>query len=460
MPALYQHSALELARRVRDGEVSCREVVEAHIARIEALNGRLGAVAIVLGDAARAAADAADRGPSRGPLHGVPFTVKVTLDCLGSPTTLGMPALRDALPYADAPAVERLRAAGALLIGRTNSSELALRLCTVSPLHGRTLNPFDPRLTIGGSGGGDACAVATGMTPLGLGIDMGGSLRIPAHCAGVATLKPTTGRVPHAASLEPRDHGMAAQAMLAVGPTARTVADLRLSLGLLSGRSPLDPRSVDVPLEGPPRARRAALFTRLSGSPLAPALLRPIERAGALLRAAGWEVDAAEPPELERVGDVFVKLLATDLEPQLPGLMHVASDSLLSHLERLVRSARLHETSSYRLHAERSRLGRAWSRFFSDFPVLVGPTWGRPVWPIDSDLSPMGGIELLRDTTRFVLPGNALGLPCLTLPMGLDDGLPSSVSLHADLWREDLCLAAAEVLEAGVGACAPLDPAT
>lgn len=461
--ALHERTALELAELVRDGAVSCREVVEAHLARIEALEPRQGAVVLPLPAAARAAADAADRSSTRGPLTGVPFTAKVTIDCLGSPTTLGLPALRDALPYANAPAVARLQAAGALLIGRTNSSELALRLCTINPLHGRTFNPFDPTLTIGGSSGGDACAVATGMAPVGLGIDMGGSLRIPARCAGVVTLKPTTGRIPHASSLEPRDQGMAAQLMLAVGPLARSVADLRVLLAVLAGRSALDPRSVDAPLEGPVRERRAALVTSERGAPLAPALRRPIERAGAALEAAGWSVDEVEPPELERTGDVFVRLLATDLEPQLPELQRFVSDSLLAHLERLVRSARLHELSNHRLHAERFRLGRQWSRFFVDHPVLVVPTWGCPVWPVDADLNPSSGLSLLRETTRFILPGNVLGLPCATLPMngeGHSPGaMPDSVSIYADLWREDLCLAAAEVIEAAVGRPAPVKPA-
>ena len=262
-------------------------------------------------------------------------------------------------------------------------------------------------------------------------------------------------------ALEPRDHGMAAQAMLAVGPLARSVADLRLILGVIAGRSPLDPRSVDAPLVGPPPERRAALLTRCSGVRLAPALLRPVERAGAALEAAGWVVEEAEPPELERTGDVFARLLATDLEPQLPELQRFVSDSLLSHLERIVRSARPPEISNHRLHAERSRLGRQWSHFFIDYPVLVVPTWGCPVWPVDADLNPSSGLSLLRETTRFILPGNVLGLPCTTLPLSSEAGgtaLPDSVSIYADLWREDLCLDAAEVIEAAVGRRAPVDP--
>ena len=136
MPQLYQYGAACLAKLIRSGKVSSREVVEAHLARIEQLNGYLGAVAVTLRESALAAADAADRSEARGPLHGVPFTVKENLDCLGSATTHGLPALRDALPYADAPAVARLKAAGAIPIGRTNLSEMGLRLCTSNPLRG------------------------------------------------------------------------------------------------------------------------------------------------------------------------------------------------------------------------------------------------------------------------------------------------------------------------------------
>lgn len=457
--ALYEHDAASLAKLIRSGEASSRAVVEAHLARIEEIDGYLGAITVTLRESALDAADAADRSEARGPLHGVPFTVKENLDCLGSATTHGVPSLRDALPYADAPAVARLKAAGAILIGRTNLSEMGLRLCTSNPLRGRTLNPYDRRLTVGGSSGGDAAAVATGMTPLGLGGDIGGSLRVPAQCCGVLTLKPTTGRIAHAASLEPRDQGMAGQAMLALGPLSRSVADLRLSLSIMAGRDIRDPRSVDVPLEGPaPEAYRAALVTELPGAPLQASTVAAIERAGALLRAAGWEVEEAVPPELPRVGEVFGKMLATDLSVLAPQMQPFISESLFAHLMRICRANKLHEASNYRVHAERSRLIRAWSGFFSDYPVVIGPNWARPIWPVDADLNPESGIELLEDTVRFITPGNALGLPCVALPMGVVDGLPTGIQIYADLWREDLCLAAAEIIEAGVTTPSPIAP--
>jgi amidase len=182
---------------VASRQVSCRELVEAQLAQIERLNPVLGAATVILHESALMSADAADRRGVGGPLRGLPFTVKEDIDCLGSATTHGVPSLRNALPYLDAPIVARLKAAGAIPIARTNLSEMGLRLCTINPLHGRTLSPYDRRLTVGGSSGGDAVAVCTGMSPVGIGGDLGGSLRVPAACCGCVSLKPTTGRVAH-----------------------------------------------------------------------------------------------------------------------------------------------------------------------------------------------------------------------------------------------------------------------
>jgi amidase len=459
VPRLFEYSAASLATMIRRQEVSSREVVDAHLARIDEVNGHVGAIAVTLRESALAAADACDRNRGDGPLHGVPFTVKENLDCVGSATTHGLPALRDALPYLDAPAVIRFKAAGAILIGRTNMSEMGLRLCTVNPLRGRTLNPYNRKLTVGGSSGGDAAAVATGMVPIGIGTDMGGSLRVPAQCCGITALKPTTGRIAHASSLDPQDHGMAGQAMLALGPLARTVSDLRLSLSVLAGRDARDPRSVDAPLQGrEPLLYRAALVTDLPGGALDDATLTAIRRAGELLQTAGWDVEEAVPPELSAVTDVFRKLLSAELSVVAGQLRPSISETLFEHLMRVCRSSRLHEMSDYRVHTERSRLMRAWSRFFLDYPVVVGPNWGCPVWPADQDVKAELGTQLLENTVRFITPGSALGIPSVALPMGVVDGLPAGIQIYADLWREDLCLNAAEIIERGVTMTSPMDP--
>ena len=237
MSKLYERTALELAALIRSKEVSSREVVQAHLDRISAVNGHVNAVTVVLAESALKAADAADAREAAGPLHGVPFTIKENIDCVGSATTNGVPALADAHPTMDAPVVARMKAAGAIPIGRTNLPEMGLRLSTDNPLRGRTLNPWHTELTAGGSSGGEAAALATGMTPFGLGNDIGGSLRNPAYCCGITSLKPTQGRIPHAGSMEPLDAGIAVQAMLVEGPMTRSVADLRMGLSILAATS-------------------------------------------------------------------------------------------------------------------------------------------------------------------------------------------------------------------------------
>src|SRR5215469_15074122 len=230
---------------IRDGEVSSRDVVQAHLDRIEAVNASLNAIVRLLPDQALAAADAADRavadGAEMGRLHGVPFTVKENIDVAGTPTTQAIPAMAEAVSPLDAPQVERLRAAGAIPLGRTNLPDFALRVHTDSTLHGLTRNPWNPERTAGGSSGGEAVALATGMTPLGFGNDLGGSLRVPSQMCGTAAIRPSRGRVPDAAVTEPPET-LVIQMTHTQGPMARRVADLRLALGIISAPDVRDPR--------------------------------------------------------------------------------------------------------------------------------------------------------------------------------------------------------------------------
>jgi amidase len=233
--------------------------VDAHLARIEAVNPALNAVVRVLANEARAEAALADKklaaGETVGPLHGVPFTVKENIDMAGLPTTWGVPALAQAVVPADAPVVERMRASGAIPIGRTNLPDMALRVHTDSSLHGLTRNPWHPGRTAGGSSGGEAAALASGMSPIGLGNDIGGSLRNPANACGIASIRPSAGRVPDAGYVPTEEHLLAVQLMNVQGPMARRVADVRLGLRVLMGSHPRDPWSIDAPFDGPQLAR-------------------------------------------------------------------------------------------------------------------------------------------------------------------------------------------------------------
>jgi len=457
---LWRKSAVELARVIKQGEATSREVVEAHLERIEQVNGSLNAVTVVLADTALAAADLADTTDAIGPFHGVPFSIKENIDCAGSATTQGVPALVEAFPPIDSPTVARMKAAGAIPIARTNLPEFGLRISTDNPLRGRTNNVWDSTLTAGGSSGGEAVAIASGMSPIGLGNDIGGSLRNPAFCNGICSLKPTRGRIPRADSLPPQDPGLSGQLMAVEGPMARRVIDLRTALGVLAGYDPRDPGSVPAALEGPPPARRvAALVTELPGGPIGASVLDAIQSAGKALADAGWEIVDTNPPELQLVSDLWAYTLSFDLEFTLPLLTEFLSSDAVSLLERLIEAFPSSSMPPQLANLERRRLERLWAEFFVEHPVVIGPTWAHDPFPHDADLDPDSGVDMATDRLRFITPGNVLGLPSVCIPTGTTaTGLAAGVQIYADKWREDLTLEAAEAIEDRLGIITPTDP--
>ena len=456
---LCRHSATTLAALIRGGKVSSREVVEAHLARIDEVNESVNAVTLTLTARALAAADAADSADATArtrPLHGVPFTTKENIDCSGTPTTQGVPAYAQVFPPADAPIVERMLAAGAIPIARTNLPELGSRLDTDNPLRGRTYNPWNRSVTPGGSSGGEAAAIATGMSPLGLGNDIGGSVRNPAYCCGIAAIKPTIGRVPLATSIDPVDGGIAYE-FESDGPMARTIEDLRTTLGVIAGRHPRDPKSVDVPLVyPPPETLTAALVTSAPGIALPDTVVRAVERAGAMLAAQGWRVEIADPPELDNVMRMWGEVLTTGFSTET--LETIASPAVVGLMADMASYFDPGRRPLDALLTERRRLRRLWSAFFARYTVCITPTWACVQWPVDSDLVPETGIELTVDSLRFVIPGNGLGIPGVAVPTGVHNGLPTGVQVYADLYRDDLSLMAAECIERAAKMAIPIDP--
>ncbi len=464
MDELCTKTAGELAHLVATGATTSTEVVEAHLARIAEVNDHCNAVTRVLADEARASAAAVDAavadGETLGPLAGVPCTVKENLDLAGTPTTQGLPVFAELVAPTDAPLVERIRAAGAIPIARTNLPELGLRITTDNPLHGLTRNPWHPDRTAGGSSGGEGSAIASGMSPLGLGNDIGGSLRNPAFCCGIASLKPTHARLPSYSAFEhDQNPGLAAQVMHADGPMARSVADLRLALEVLHGRDPRDPRSVTAPLDGPDVPRRAAVVRSLPEVDVDPSVTAGVDTAAAALADAGWEVVEAAPPEIGYCTDLWAHLLAADVADVMAVARTILSAELADVLDTLAGDYSADSMAPGLVHAETARLARLWALFFVDHPVLVMPTWTRP--------QPMHGFDLdldARDETTALLscitPPNLLGLPSVAVPVGVADGLPQGVQCVADQWRDDLALAAAADVEAAVGTITPIDPVT
>lgn len=456
---LWGKSATELAELIKSKQVSSREVIESHLARIEVVNPRVNAITVVLMDSALQAADKADKTDASGPLHGVPFTIKENIDCVGSATTNGVPLLAEAMPPTDSPVVQRMKAAGGIPLARTNLPEMGLRITTDNPLRGRTLNPWDESRTAGGSSGGEASAIATGMSPIGLGNDIGGSLRNPAFCCGITSIKPTAGRIPHATSIPPEDGGIAAQIMAVEGPMARHVKDVRLGYEILSGRDPRDPVSVDAPLYGPePASRKVAVVTEIPGVELADSAVTAVRNAANALKDAGWEVTETLPPELEQVHEIWAYVLSMDFDPLLPDLSKLMSKPPIDMLKALFARNDPNSVQLPYIHSERSRLSRIWSEFFAEYPIMVGPTWTDIQFLHDEDVAPDTGMELTINRIRFISPANVLGLPSAAVPTGIENGLPTGIQVYADKWREDLCLNGAEIIESSLGHICPIDP--
>ena len=460
---IWRNNATDLADMIAAGDVSSLEVVDSHLDRIEEVNGWLNAVTRVLADEARVAAKDADKsiaaGDELGPLHGVPCTIKENVDVAGTPTTQGLPVFADLISPTDAPLVERLRSAGAIPIGRTNLPELGLRISTDNPLHGLTRNPWHPERTAGGSSGGEGSAIASGMSPLGLGNDIGGSVRNPAFCCGITAIKPTHGRLPAFSVFEhDQNPALSSQIMLTDGPMARSVSDLRTAMGILNGRDIRDPRSVDVPLDGPDAKRQAAVVKHIPGVDCHPSVIEGIERAASSLAEAGWEIVESTPPGIDLCSEIWAHLLGADVSLLMDAARPILSKEMAEALDSGITEQFSREIISPDvIHVERSRLAREWSLFFAENPVVIMPTWPHPPFEHGADIREESRQELV-ETLRFITPANVLGLPSVALPVGVSDALPQGVQCIADRWRDDLALKAAGDIEESLGIITPINP--
>lgn len=454
---LWGSSAVELARKVRSKEASSREIVDAHLERIAGVNLKVNAIVEVLADSARRAADAADRavtdGGPLGPLHGVPVTVKQNIDVAGTATTLGLAAFKNAIAPTDGPPVQRLREAGAIVIGRTNMPDVALRWHTDSGLAGATLNPWDAAISPGGSSGGEAVALATGMSPLGVGTDLGGSVRIPAGACGVVSLKPTWGRVADVSVVAPPpSRGLAH--MDTTGPLARTVADLRVAFDQLRRPSDRDPRYRDVVL---PDSTSPTRFTVTIPDGTHPDVAAAVTATATHLEAAGWTRDDAAPPQLDAALEAWLAIIGHDVVESLPILREVCGEQALQFLDLMTAVIAPVDDATFEtlLGARRAQLVEEWQRFQTTIPLVVTPVLTQPTFAAGADLiDPMAVTQSL----ACIPPINLLGLPAAVVPAGRADGLPVGVQLIGPEWREDICLAAAGAIEAARGTAAPIDP--
>ncbi len=460
---IWQWSAVETAAAIKARRVSSEEVAGAHIARLHAANPALNAVVVDLTDQALESARAADSrqasGEALGPLHGVPVTIKINIDVEGQANSNGVVAFADNIAPGDSPVTANLKAAGAVILGMTNTPEFSMRWFTDNRLHGLTLNPWDKAITCGGSSGGAGASVAAGIGAIAHGNDIGGSLRWPAYCNGVATIKSTQGRIAAFNPSAPVERPLMAQFMSTQGPLAREVADVRLGLEVMASRDLRDPWWVPAPLVGPPPARPIKVaVARLPDDMTAdPRVMALISKAADHLADAGYEVAEAQIPDLNEAWQLWCDLLSSEMSTlQLEQMREVGSPDLNGAINGMLEQATIHDLEGYmKAIAHRSRVIRQWLAFLETWPLILTPLSVKPTPAVNADL--IGG-ESLRthfwNDLRFCSAINVLGLPAAVVPIGLVDGHPVGAQLISSRYREDLCLDAAAEIEKEAGVMA------
>ena len=462
---LWQRNAGELAALISSRQVTSRQVVQAHLDRIEEVNPHLNAVVRRLDETALLAADRADQltgeGTRLGPLHGVPFTIKENIDVAGTPTTQSLPVLAEAYSNTNSPVVERMIGAGAIPLARTNLPDMGLRIHTDSSLHGLTKNPWNPNRTTGGSSGGEASAIASGMSPIGLGNDIGGSLRNPAHCCGISSIKPTVGVVPHATEIPPTALGLGSQLMLVQGVMARRVADVRLGFDVVRGAHYRDPFSVDAVLHdvASDRPWRIAVMTQAPGGRTDPGIASIVQQSGEYLASLGHQVTVDQPPRFEEVVEMWGALLNYELSPLQALLDGVMGDGARQFLEfgRATFAAQTPEQMIFQ-HATRYEIAMEWSTWFENYDVLLSPTWSLPAFEHGFDIAGLEEAREVLETFRTVLPQNYLGSPSVVVPAGISEGLPVGVQISAWRYHDLKCLSVAELIDQKMGLSTPIEP--
>jgi Asp-tRNA(Asn)/Glu-tRNA(Gln) amidotransferase A subunit family amidase len=446
-----------MASMVRSGVVSPSELVRAHLTQIERVNPRINAFVSVLAEEALAEArqreTAAGRGEPIGMLHGVPVTVKDSFDLAGLPTRSGS-RLRKPIPVTnDAAAVARLRAEGAIVLGKTNTPELLAAYESDNLITGRSNNPWDPERTPGGSSGGEAAAIASFCSPGGIGTDGGGSIRVPAHFCGIAGLKPSTGRVPTTGHFPAMGHpgGLLGVA----GPMARTAEDLRLLFAVLASYDPEDPFSVPVPPRRPELKRiRIGVWEQFYNVPVDPEIRVVVQRAARMLQGPFFDVEEWLPSGLDRAPNLWAFLFAQWPSTATRKWVEGREDELHWTLRESLALSKPVDAEEILLNlAARDRLRAALLRQMAEVPVLLMPVSNIAAfhhrerrWTVDGQ-----EIGLFQAMMPAVL-ANVLGLPAVTVPMAISDaGMPLGIQLVGRPFEDELLLEVAIRLEESRG---------
>ena len=467
--AIWRWNATRIAKAVARREVSAREAVASCVERMHKVNPALNAVTLDLSEQALKEADELDSaiacGEYPGPLAGVPVTIKQNIDQAGCPTSNGVVAFEKIVAKEDSPVVANWKAAGALIIGRTNCPAFSVRWNTGNDLFGQTYNPWSRGHTPGGSSGGASAAVAAGIGPIAHGNDLGGSVRYPAYACGVVGLRPSFGRVPAFNPTSPAERPMCTQMMSVQGPLARTVADVRLSLAAMAVRDPRDPWWVEAPLEGPPPAKpiRVAVMTgaaELGECAQHSDVLAAVRAAAAALGEAGYAVEEVKTPGFTRAARMWGTLLGNEIRVLMLKTIEAEGDAdVKKAVHGMIDPEPVLGAEQYMaMIADRTRLVREWFLFLERYPLVLSPISAEPPFAHGFDTQ---STERMQAVLRAQAPQAALpllGLPGISVPTGIANGLPMGVQIMAGRFREDLCLDAAAAIEARVGVFTPIDP--
>ncbi len=449
---LHYASTVTLAQAIRTKKVSSLEVVEACLRRIAEVNPKINAVVQLRAEEARVAARKADaaltKGTNHGPLHGVPFTIKDSLDTAGIITTAGTTGWAKRIPAEDATVVARLRAAGGILLGKTNTPEFTWSDETDNAVYGKTSNPYRLDRTTGGSSGGPVAIVATGGSPFDIGSDTGNSIRMPAHNCGIAGLKPTAGRVSRAG------HAISYQGILEswtqIGPLARFVTDLELLFPLIAGVDGRDPHAAPVPLRDPRavnvKALKVIFFTDNKVRKPTAETIRGVDASAKALADIGAHVEERLPPGLDTATELWHKIAPADGGAWLRRLLHEAGTAGDGTVGAFFADARAIEPGELtRLVEQLDEVRSQLSRFMQGLDLIVCPVMAMPAVPHGDSYKPDYG-----DT--YNEPHNITGWPAAVVRVGTSpEGLPIGVQIVGQPWREDVVLAAAKVIESKLG---------
>jgi amidase len=457
-------SAVTTAEQIRKRDLSPVELVEAHLVRIEKLNPKLNAFVQVDAEGARHQARVAEEAVTRherlGPLHGVPISIKSSIEVNRMRCEAGSKLRAGFVATQDAPLVSRLRNAGAIILGTTNTPELLMAWETDNLLYGRTNNPWDLSRTPGGSSGGEAAAIATGCSAGGVGSDGGGSIRVPAHFSGICGLKPTPGRIP-ATGHFPTSVGPFAL-LGVVGPMARTIADLKMLFEVMQGPDDGDPSAAPVPVRWPDRGDlkklRVGYFEDDGRTPVTAETRSAVRAAAEALKRAGFVVEPFRPEGLEQARQLWWQFFGIAggmlLRPMTQGRESDLSPILKQHLIRVAAEPSHTGQTLLDTWIMRDALRMQVFSQMREYPVLLCPVASVPAfrhgersWNVDGKT-----VEYL-DAWSYTEWFNLLGTPAVAVPLGRsNEGLPIGVQIVARPWEEELVLAIAVELEAQRGA--------